>query len=199
MRHHLDDAPPLDSPQDNPSHSDKCAARASPHNSSGRCRRTCCRPAHPPRRSSGCFGATTGQGDRHAARLYSQIIRKIADGQANDVAANAWLFAGVNAAMGDAGILAWDDKYFYDVWRPVVGIREPEPSVGPTGVGGNVLEGLHRSRLAPARRAKHEQRRPEELYSELPAYPSGHTTFGATAFQPVRCSTTKASIAQTTS
>ena len=33
-----------------------------------------------------------------------------------------------------------NDKYFYDVWRPVVGIREPEPSVGPTGVGGNVLE-----------------------------------------------------------
>ena len=199
MRHHLDDAPPLDSPQDNPSHSDKCAARASPGHHPTTHRDAAGGPAAPPRRSSGCSGATTGQGDRHAARLYSQIIRKIADGQANDVAANAWLFAGVNAAMGDAGILAWDDKYFYDVWRPVVGIREPEPSVGPTGVGGNVLEGLHRSRLAPARRAKHEQRRPEGRYSELSGLPVGsHHVRRSRLPQSVGCSTTKG-VCQTTS
>ncbi len=67
-------------------------------------------------------------------RLYNQIARKIAElkntgPSAND--RNARLFALMNAAMGDAGILAWDDKYDYDVWRPVLGIREHDASMGP--------------------------------------------------------------------
>src|SRR5262249_35133992 len=72
-------------------------------------------------------------------RLYNQTIRQVAAAQGNDVAANARLFALVNAAMGDAGILAWYDKYFYDVWRPVVAIREHDPSLGPTGEGADSL------------------------------------------------------------
>ncbi len=44
---------------------------------------------------------------------------------------NARLFAFVNAAMGDAGILAWEQKYCHDFWRPVLGIREHDPSFGP--------------------------------------------------------------------
>jgi len=33
--------------------------------------------------------------------------------------------------MADAGILAWDQKYVHDFWRPVVGIREHDKSTGP--------------------------------------------------------------------
>jgi vanadium chloroperoxidase len=64
-------------------------------------------------------------------RLYNQIIRLVAQKQKNTVAANARLFAFVNVAMADAGILAWDQKYKYEFWRPVVAMREHDTSMGP--------------------------------------------------------------------
>jgi hypothetical protein len=79
-------------------------------------------------------------------RLYNQIVREVAmktpnpnntgTPNTNTEEQNARLFALVNVAMADAGILAWDQKYVHDLWRPVVGIREHDTSMGPTG-GGN--------------------------------------------------------------
>lgn len=43
-------------------------------------------------------------------RLYNLIAREVAKQKGNGVDANARLFALVNAALGDAGILAWDQK-----------------------------------------------------------------------------------------
>ena len=43
----------------------------------------------------------------------------------------ACLVALINTAMADAGILAWEQKYVYDYWRPVTGIREHGGSLGP--------------------------------------------------------------------
>ena len=120
-------------------------------------------------------------------RLYNQIVRTIADAQANDVAANARLFAVVNAAMGDAGILAWDDKYFYELWRPVLGIREHDPSTGPTGVGGNVLDPDADPGWLPLGAQATNNPGRKNVTPNFPAYPSGHATFGTAVFQSVRC------------
>ncbi|MGH3916914.1 MAG: hypothetical protein ACRDTC_26415, partial [Pseudonocardiaceae bacterium] len=74
-------------------------------------------------------------------RLYNQIVREVAmniphptTNRPNTVAQNARLFALVNTALADGGILAWDQKYIHDFWRPVVGIREHDISLGPSGV-----------------------------------------------------------------
>ncbi|CAA9475022.1 MAG: hypothetical protein AVDCRST_MAG12-1092, partial [uncultured Rubrobacteraceae bacterium] len=64
-------------------------------------------------------------------RLYNQVVRRVAEARGNSVAENARLFAFVNVAMADAGILAWDEKYRHDLWRPVLGIREHDKSMGP--------------------------------------------------------------------
>jgi hypothetical protein len=64
-------------------------------------------------------------------RLYNQIIVRVAVAKGNTEDQNARLFALVNAAMADAGILCWDQKYIHDLWRPVVGIREHDTSFGP--------------------------------------------------------------------
>ena len=69
-------------------------------------------------------------------RLYNQIVRQVAMEQENTVAQNARLFALVNVAMADAGILAWDQKYIHNFWRPVLGIREHDLSTGPTAQPG---------------------------------------------------------------
>jgi len=148
-------------------------------------------PLYPPRTPTetliGLFWAYDGaKGLGTPPRLYNQIIRTVADAQGNDVAANARLFAVVNAAMGDAGILAWDDKYVYDVWRPVLGIREHDPSMGPTGVGGDVLTDDSDPGWLPLGAPKTNDPGKKNSTPPFPAYPSGHATFGAAVFQSVR-------------
>jgi hypothetical protein len=64
-------------------------------------------------------------------RLYNQIIARVAMTRGNTEDQNARLFALVNTAMADAGILCWDQKYIHNLWRPVVGIREHDASFGP--------------------------------------------------------------------
>ncbi len=111
---------------------------------------------------------------------------QIAEAQGNDIAKNARLFALVNTAMGDAGVLAWSDKYFYDVWRPVLGIREHDSSSDPTGVGGDVLDSDADPQWLPLGAQNTNNVGQKNVTPNFPAYPSGHATFGAAAFQSVR-------------
>jgi vanadium chloroperoxidase len=147
-------------------------------------------------------------------RLYNQIIREVAmnignpanPGNAvNTAAQNARLFALVNSAMADAGILAWDQKYIWDFWRPVVGIREHDVSMGPPGNGNNNINNdcqLDWLPLgAPATNSMSMPFTPsypaypyghttvgkaKNFTPPFPAYPSGHATFGAAAFHITR-------------
>jgi hypothetical protein len=54
------------------------------------------------------------------------IAQVIAAQQGNTLSENARLFALLNLALADAGIVAWDCKYAtpIDLWRPVTGIRK---------------------------------------------------------------------------
>ncbi|MCA1995476.1 MAG: phosphatase PAP2 family protein [Coleofasciculus sp. S288] len=124
-------------------------------------------------------------------RLYNQIVRTVAIAQNNNTDQNARLFALVNAAMGDAGILAWDQKYLYDLWRPVVGIREDDPSLGPTAIGStngsNSLSENSDPNWLPLGAPKSNSKTMEKNFTPpFPAYPSGHATFGAAALHITR-------------
>lgn len=109
-------------------------------------------------------------------RLYNQIIRTIAVDRANSVEQNARLLALTNLAMADAGIQAWETKYHYDFWRPVIGIRQggadgnaatvADASWTPLGAPYSNGGGTHLNFTPP-----------------FPAYASGHATFGAAAFE----------------
>ena len=72
--------------------------------------------------------------------LKSQVVRKLPQFDSASPAFLAHpkrvrLLTAVNAAMADAGIAAWHWKYEYDVWRPILGIREADAGWGPTGTG----------------------------------------------------------------
>lgn len=119
-------------------------------------------------------------------RLYNQIVREVAMSKGNTVDQNARLFALVNAALGDAGILAWREKYIHDVWRPVLGVREHDPSMGPAAPTprDNINNDCDPEWLplgAPASNSRDRNFTPP-----FPAYPSGHATFGAAALHMVR-------------
>ena len=118
-------------------------------------------------------------------RFYNQIVRVIAAARGNTVAENARLFALVNVAMADAGILAWDQKYCHDFWRPVVGIREHDVSMGPTGTGNNNINNDCHTFWLPLG-APSTNSSAKNFTPPFPAYPSGHATFGAAAFHMTR-------------
>jgi hypothetical protein len=106
-------------------------------------------------------------------RLYNQIVRAIAIQQGTSEVENARLFALVNFAQADAGIVSWKLRYMYDLWRPVLGIRRAgehdnlailaDPEWTPLG--------------APA-----SNQGGNDFTPPFPSYTSGHATFGAATF-----------------
>src|SRR5690606_5093058 len=102
--------------------------------------------------------------------MYNQTTQTIAKQEHNSTVENARLFALVNIALADAGIAAWDSKYYHNLWRPIVAIRNAD------------LDGHEDTQRiadwtplgAPASNVSGKNFTPP-----FPAYPSGHATFGA--------------------
>ena len=97
----------------------------------------------------------------------------------------ARLLALLNLSMADAGTAIWESKYYYQVWRPVTGIREADAGTGPLGDGDDnpATEGdVAFSPLgAPASNLLGPNFTPP-----FPSYPSGHVGFGGAVFQTLR-------------
>lgn len=110
-------------------------------------------------------------------RLYGQIIAQIVrDQKVTQPMELTRLLARTHIGMADAGVAAWDSKYYYSYWRPVRGLRI-EDGVAATAtdaawdpVGVSVINTTAAIRATPP----------------FPAYPSGHATFGAAAFEVMR-------------
>lgn len=112
-------------------------------------------------------------------RLYNQILRKLAydnrPSTTDPEALNAdfaRLFALANAALADAGVFAWLQKYTYEFWRPLSGVRN---DIGPYADPFWLAFG------SPDTNSNRISFKPP-----FPAYPSGHAVFGAALFQTVR-------------
>lgn len=120
-------------------------------------------------------------------RMYNQIIRKLAIKKENSEGDNARLFGLVNAAMGDAGVMAWEQKYCHDFWRPVVGIREHDETFGPDApYEGNINFNAGDPGWLPLGAPSTNSTDAKNFTPNFPAYPSGHATFGAAALHMTR-------------
>jgi hypothetical protein len=118
-------------------------------------------------------------------RLYNQIAVKIADQMGSDDIELARLLALINVAMADAGIASWESKYFYNVWRPITGIREADEGTGPTGLGDGNPNTVCDTNFMPLGAPASNLTGPN-FTPPFPAYPSGHATFGGAIFQILR-------------
>ena len=118
-------------------------------------------------------------------RLYNQVVRAIVEKKGGVTEAqNAKLFAMVNAAMADAGIQAWHEKYKHNFWRPVVGIRESDAGWGPTGLGdGKGAATPGNPYWQPLGAPRTNSSGPSSFTPNFPAYPSGHAAFGTAALR----------------
>jgi hypothetical protein len=110
-------------------------------------------------------------------RLYNQITRTIATLKGNTMVENARLFALVNLAMADAGIACWETKYFYSLWRPMLGIRQADSTGNPDTVADPNWEPLG---------AQADNDSGTNFTPPFPSYDSGHATFGSALFQILR-------------
>ncbi|MEM6703856.1 MAG: vanadium-dependent haloperoxidase [Acidobacteriota bacterium] len=110
-------------------------------------------------------------------RLFNQIAIQVArDEGVGNVVEVARYLALINTGLADAAIAAWDSKYYYNYWRPVTAIRTSD-GVGDTPeeaswkpVGISVINTEDAITPTPP----------------FPAYPSGHSTFGASTFEIMR-------------
>lgn len=105
-------------------------------------------------------------------RLYNQVVRAIAIAKGNNLGQNLDLFTIVNFAMADAGIAAWEAKYFYNFWRPITAMRKGTPKIKGqpnwTPLGAPTSNGV--GTFTPP----------------FPSYVSGHATFGSAVFHVTR-------------
>lgn len=114
-------------------------------------------------------------------RHYNQILRKVAVDKRpatdlRDEANNAdfvRVFALANAAMGDSGLFAWLEKYCYEFWRPLSGVRQD--------LTNPLVDIFWLSLSAPETNTDEVNFKPP-----FPSYPSGHATFGGAFFQILR-------------
>jgi hypothetical protein len=136
-------------------------------------------------------------------RLYNQMVRAVAEDDAMSVVELARLLALCNVAMADASIVCWEAKYRYDLWRPVVAIRQSpryrHADWRPFGSPRTNPQQFARAQDIQARRTaqsfmgagEHSVRRQPGQpldYSlaaftpNFPAYPSGHAMLGSACF-----------------
>jgi hypothetical protein len=120
------------------------------------------------------YDVARGLGD--PPRLYNQVARVIAQQENNTVGQNARMFALINVAMADAGIVGWGVKYRDIFWRPVVAIRRADEDGNPDTVPDPdwVPLGAPKSNPLPGE---------TNFTPPFPAYVSGHAVFGGAAFK----------------
>jgi hypothetical protein len=109
----------------------------------------------------------------------------IADQMGSDFFELTRLLALVNVAMADAGIAIWESKYYYQLWRPVTGIREADQGTGPTGLGDGNPATAGDPTFLPAGAPASNLTGPD-FTPPFPAYPSGHAGFGGALFEVLR-------------
>jgi membrane-associated phospholipid phosphatase len=98
---------------------------------------------------------------------WNRIAQTVAQAHCLSLAENARLFALLNIALADAGILSWDCKYHYHFWRPIHGIRRADMTGNPD------------TEADP-------DWTPLITTPPFPSYTSGHSTFSAAAAAVLR-------------
>ena len=127
-------------------------------------------------KSLGAIDSTTRTADQTAAAvfwqfppiaLWNQLARdQLAPRFGLDTADQARLYAIVNLAAADAAISCWNDKYYWNFWRPRAAIREAGTDGNPATVPDPNWESL----FAPA-----TQTTPPLGTPPFPDHPSGHS------------------------
>jgi hypothetical protein len=98
----------------------------------------------------------------NGAALFNAIFRQLAVTQDLDIAEAARMFAMANMAGADGGIACWNDKYYWNFWRPLTAIRLADTDGNPATVADPTWTPLFSGA-------------PPLTTPPFPEHPSGHT------------------------
>ena len=79
----------------------------------------------------------------------------------------------------------WESKFYYDLWRPVTGIREADEGTGPSGDGDGNPATVGDPTFTPLGAPASNLAGPN-FTPPFPSYPSGHAGFGGALFETLR-------------
>jgi hypothetical protein len=122
----------------------------------------------------GALDSTTRTADQTAAAvfwqfapipLWNNLALSLADRYALGTADQARLYGMINLAAADAAISCWNDKYYWNFWRPRAAIREADTDGNPATVADASWESLFAATTATM---------PPLGTPPFPDHPSGH-------------------------
>jgi len=137
-------------------------------------------------KSLGAFASTTRTADQTNAAifwqaqsfgLYSGVMRSLSARFALTPAENARLFAMVALASADAAIGCWNDKYYWNFWRPLDAIRLAEDD----GNAATEADPSWRALFDPATATA-----PALATPNVPDHPSGHSCLSSAALNAMQ-------------
>ena len=67
--------------------------------------------------------------------IWNRVFRQLAASEVLDIVESARMFAMTNLASADGVIGCWNDKYYWNFWRPITAIREGNNDGNPSTVG----------------------------------------------------------------
>jgi hypothetical protein len=107
--------------------------------------------------------------------IWNRVYRALAASQGLDIVESARLFAMTNLAAADGSIGCWNDKYYWQFWRPITAIREADTDGNPaTEADPNWLPLFDPSVPVSG---------PPLVTPPFPDHPAGHTAIsGATVY-----------------
>ena len=97
--------------------------------------------------------------------LWNPLARGLADRYDLDTADQARLYAMVNLAAADGAIACWNDKYYWNFWRPRAAVQEADTDDNPATIGDPSWEPLFHPSTATV---------PPLVTPPFPDHPSGH-------------------------
>jgi PAP2 superfamily len=122
----------------------------------------------------GALNSSTRTADQTAAAVFWQfapialwnpLMRDLADRYDLDTADQARLYGMVNLAAADGAIACWNDKYYWNFWRPRAAIREADTDGNPRTIADPTWESLFAASTATT---------PPLGTPPFPDHPSGH-------------------------
>jgi len=108
---------------------------------------------------------------------YNAVARRFAEQLSLGVTDSAVLFAMLNLTAADAMINCWNDKYYWNFWRPITAIRQADIDGNPATVADPSWKPLFDPSLDPAIAGVG----PALITAPYPEHPSGATCYGSSS------------------
>ena len=115
----------------------------------------------------------------HAFALWNRTFRTLATSRHLGLVDNARLFATENLAAADAAIGCWNNKYYWNTWRPITAIREADTDGNPATTADPEWTPLFDPSTPVAAP-------PALVTPPFPEYPSGHNCAAGSILRSLR-------------